>query len=117
VRLAVQFPELVDRLVLLWPATANDPELDRRVPAAARHLLAGETLRGVTDDELAALATNTAVMASELPNPFHAPWTVDRLVALLPRATRIPEAFPESPRPEFPPRCAAFVDVLLDVLS
>lgn len=65
VRLAVEFPQLVDRLMLLWPATAGDPHVDADAPAAVRHLLHGETLRGVTDAELADLDIPATVMASE----------------------------------------------------
>jgi hypothetical protein len=116
VRLVLELPALVDRLVLLWPATAGDPQIDQRTPDTARHLLAGDTLRGVTDDELPTLDTPTVVMASDPPNPFHSTLTVDRLVQLMPMATRIPTAFPESPRPEFSSRCHAFLDVLIQYL-
>ena len=54
-RLAVDSSQLVKRLVLLWPATCGDPTVDRRVPTQAAHLLAGETIRGLRDVELAAL--------------------------------------------------------------
>jgi pimeloyl-ACP methyl ester carboxylesterase len=72
VRMAVEFPGLVDRLVLLWPATAGDPQVDRGAPDTVLHLLVGETLRGVTDVELSGLETPTVVMASDPANPFHA---------------------------------------------
>jgi len=109
VRLALQHRCLVDRLVLLWPATCGDPVVDAAVPVAASHLLAGETLRGVTDDELVGLDVVVAVMASEPANRFHARHTVDRLVNLLPQARRVPVAFPESPRAEFDAVRAAFI--------
>lgn len=116
VRLALDFPRLVDRLVLLWPATAGDVHVDHGAPGSVRHLLVGETLRGVTDDELAGLATPTVVMASDPPNPFHAASTVERLIRLMPQAALVPTPFPESPRPEFPARCAAFLGVLIPYL-
>jgi hypothetical protein len=116
VRMALQFPQLVDRLVLLWPATTGDADVDGRVLESARHLLAGGTLRGVADDELENLDIPTFVMASDPPSAFHALSTVDRLVRLMPQATRIPVGFPESPRPEFRPRCNQFVDALVPYL-
>lgn len=68
VLLALNFPHLADHLLLAWPATAGDPALDARTrtgliergcpPDAADALLAGETLRGVTQADLARLATD-----------------------------------------------------------
>jgi pimeloyl-ACP methyl ester carboxylesterase len=116
VRLALEHPSVVDRLVLLWPATAGDVELDARVPEPGRHLLAGETLRGVTDHELRGLAVPAAVMAADPPNAFHALATAERVVELVPRGSRIPADFPESPRPEFARRCADFVAALVPYL-
>ena len=55
-------------------------------------------------------------MPSAPPNRAHATATVDRVVALVPRATRIAVGFPESPRPEFRAVCDAFVTVLVDHL-
>ncbi len=71
VRLALQHSSLVRRLVLLWPATAGDVEVDRVVPAAAAHLLGGGTLRGVDDAELARLRLPVAVLPAEPENPAH----------------------------------------------
>ena len=70
VRLAIEHPPLVGLLVLLWPATCGDPIVDAAAPSEVNHLLAGETLRGVTDDEFATLDQPTAVMASDPPNRF-----------------------------------------------
>ena len=112
VRLALQHRPLVDRLVLLWPATCGDPTVDAAMPPEVSHLLTGQTLRGMTDEELARLDVPTAVMASDPANPLHAVGTVDRLVALIPRATRIDVGFPEAPRPEFGPVCDSFVACL-----
>lgn len=69
VRLALQHPSLVRRLVLLWPATAGAREVDGLVPAAASHLLTGATLRGVDDTELAGLRLPVAVLPAEPENP------------------------------------------------
>src|SRR5262245_48648316 len=59
VRLALAKPGRVTRLLLAWPATAGDPVVDARIranmtgigaePETIVALLAGETLRGVTD--------------------------------------------------------------------
>ena len=83
VLLALNFPDLVDRLLLAWPATGGDPAVDTRDPGrliergcppeVADALLAGETLRGVTDADLPALGTNSgggaAVGAGESGSP------------------------------------------------
>jgi hypothetical protein len=116
VRLALQHRSLVDRLLLLWPATCGDPTVDAATPAAASHLLAGDTLRGVTDDELVGLDVPMAVMASDPANRFHAQQTVDRLLELVPRATRIATGFPESPRSEFDAVCGAFITTVVPYL-
>ena len=113
VRLAVQHPELVGRLVLLWPATAADPTVDAHAPAAVAHLLAGETLRGVTDTELANLDLPVAAMASEPENPQHRDRTVGRLLELLPDGTLIEPGFPEAPRAEFRAHLDAFTAALV----
>ncbi|MEN8239404.1 MAG: alpha/beta hydrolase [Actinomycetota bacterium] len=64
VRLALGHQGLVNRLVLCWPATASDGQVDDRYrklieaeagPGVADALLAGGTLRGVSDDELRGL--------------------------------------------------------------
>jgi len=115
-RLAIDHPERVTRLVLAWPATASDPDVDARVPAVARHLLSGETLRGVIDDELAGLDVPVLIVPSDPPNRAHAPHTVDRLVALVRHVTLTP-GFPEPPRPEFAARRPAFLDALVPFLA
>jgi len=103
VRMAVDHPALVEKLVLLWPATAGSARADSVVPGHARHLLAGETLRGVLDRELAALSVPVFVMASEPENVFHQHATVDRILDLVQNATRLEPGTPESPRPDFAP--------------
>ncbi len=116
-QLASQRPELVSQLILLWPATASEPELDRHVPPSARHLCSGETVRGTTDVELAALPVPTAVMASIPETPQHQHRTVDRLVELIPGGTRVDHGFPESPRPEFAQHLDGFMSALVGVLK
>ena len=111
-RLAIDRPELVSKLVLLWPATAGDRVVDDALPSTVAHLLAGDTVRGVTDDELQSIRIPVAVMATEPENKVHQYRTVDRLVELIPGAIRITERFPESPRPDYAPRHDHFITVL-----
>ena len=108
-RIAIEEPARVERLVLAWPATAHDPKVDawtleQGVPAG---MLAGDTLRGVADAELAGLRVPVAVVPA-LGGPFHQRRTVDALLALIPGATELPGT-PESPRPDFPPYLDSFV--------
>ncbi|WP_291415899.1 alpha/beta hydrolase [Actinophytocola sp.] len=69
VRLALTMPASVTRLVLAWPATAVDDPPTRALfaelgagPAVVDALLAGETLRGTTDTELATLGMPVRVL-------------------------------------------------------
>jgi hypothetical protein len=90
--LAVSRPELVERLVLAWPATAGDPDVDRFVRDALGRLgatrgvidelLRGETLPGVKDAELRALRMPVAVVAAVPDNPVHQRRTVDAVTQL-----------------------------------
>jgi pimeloyl-ACP methyl ester carboxylesterase len=115
-RLALDHPDLVSKLVLLWPATAGNSMVDATVPAAAKHLLPGDTVRGTTDIELRSALVPVAVMAADPENPFHQHHTVDQLVALVPGATRIPQAFPEAPRADFGATLHQFIAVLANHL-
>lgn len=114
-RLALDHPELVARLVLLWPATCGDPRIDNAVPEEATHLLDGDAVRGVGDAELKGIAVPVAIMPSEPENLFHQHHTVERLLRLIPEATRI-RGFPESPRPEFAPFLDQFTDTLVETI-
>jgi len=125
VRLALDHPRVVARLVLCWPATAGDRRVDRISRAAitdgageevAEGLLAGDTLRGISDNELQALRIPVAVVPSEPENPHHQASTVVALARLLPNVT-VTDGYPESPRPEFPPLCADFVTTLAGLLA
>ena len=104
VRLALQHPSLVRRLVLLWPATAGTREVDGLVPAAASHLLTGATLRGVDDTELAGLRLPVAVLPAEPENPGHRFSTAEGLVAILRGAVLIEPGYPDT-RVRWSPRC------------
>lgn len=116
VRLAVRAPALVRKLVLAWPGTANDPEVDGFTRDALAELgasravvdalLTGETLRGVADAELQALAIPVAVVAAVPENRMHQRQTVD---AIKDRTGAVElDGCPEPPRPGFQP--AGFVD-------
>jgi pimeloyl-ACP methyl ester carboxylesterase len=115
-RMAIDQPRLVARLALLWPATAGDDAVDQMVPWSAAHLLAGDTVRGLSDAELAGIMVPVAVMATDVPNMFHQYRTVDRLVDLMPLAVRLDERFPESPSPDFIGRLDEFTAVLVNHL-
>lgn len=92
VRLAVDRPELVERLVLAWPATANDPDVEAFTRKALGGLgataevidtlLRGETMCGVTDAELRGIGKPVAVVAAVPENPVHPRRTVDAIKRL-----------------------------------
>lgn len=122
-RLGLAFPHLVEKLILAWPATAGDQAVDSRtrVGLAAlgasdqdiRALLGGQTLRGVTDDELATLAMRIGVLASVPENPFHQRHTVDSLLRLLPNSEELPGC-PEPPSPGFTAHLDRFLDTVTE---
>lgn len=118
VRLALDFPNRIARLLLAWPATAGDITVDSRTRASMaalgasdqniRTLLDGQVLRGVTNDELATLAIPVGVLPSAPENPFHQRHTVDTLQRLLPDSQELPGC-PEPPRPDFPSHLDKFL--------
>lgn len=124
VRLALDLPGRVERLLLAWPATAGDPAVDSRIradlgapPVVVGALLAGGTLRGVSDEELASIDVPIGVLPSVPDNPFHQRYTVDRLRLLRPDAVAL-AGCPEPPRPDFAPHLESFlaaVDTFLRV--
>ena len=116
-RLAVANPHRVQRLILAWPATNGDPDVDA---ATAEHLRAqgatqeivdslmdGETIRGVRDAQLATL--NLSVLGSVPENRIHQRWTVDALVKA--GAVEL-EGCPEPPRPEFAAYRERFIECM-----
>ena len=115
VRMTVDHPELVHALVLCWPATAGDPEVDQfeRAPV---EMLRGDTLRGVSDAELASISVPLSIIPSDPPNRYHQTKTVDRLLSVIPGATAT-RGFPESPRPEFSQHRDEFMATLISVLE
>ncbi|WP_198663288.1 alpha/beta fold hydrolase [Jiangella endophytica] len=120
-RLALARPDAVARLLLAWPATAGDARIDARTAAAlaaagatpetVTALLAGETLRGVTEPELAGLTPQLGLVPADPPDPFHQRRTVDALATLVPGATVLPGCT-ESPRPDFGPDLDRFADAV-----
>ncbi|GAA1440763.1 alpha/beta fold hydrolase [Leifsonia poae] len=112
-RLALSEPDRVHRLLLAWPATPRD-ERDRLLgqgapPDVADALLRGETVRGVTDEEIAAFRIPVAVLPSVPENPAHQRTTVDRLLQLLPAPQELPGC-PEPPHPLFATHVEEFVN-------
>ena len=114
VRIAVDYERVVDRLVLCWPATAGDPDVDQMEEAPVE-MLRGETLRGVSDTELADISVPVTIIPSQPSNRHHQAKTVDRLLSLIPGATAT-RGFPESPRPEFGQHRDAFIATLVSLL-
>lgn len=96
----------------LWPATNGDPAADAVVPPSARHLLGGDTIRGVRDCELQTIVVPTAVMGCQPENLIHSTRTVTSMVQLIPTATRLPDAFPEPPHPDFEPKLDRYMAAL-----
>ncbi len=118
VRLALAQPDRLQRLLLAWPATAGDPVVDARVRSDLGEfdacsqvidvLLTGQSLRGVTDAELATLQMPIGVLPSVPENPVHQRHTVDALLRLVRHVEKLPGC-PEPPRPEFPPHLERFL--------
>jgi pimeloyl-ACP methyl ester carboxylesterase len=119
--LALEYPAAIGRLLLAWPATGDDPEVSARGRAGllergasepiADGLLAGETLRGMTDAQLVSLGRYRGPWSPGLPvgvlpsvpeNPSHQRKTVDALLRLMPSVIELPGC-PEPPRPDFGP--------------
>jgi pimeloyl-ACP methyl ester carboxylesterase len=124
VRLALDFPGLVGRLMLGWPTSTADQFARIRfraglarqgAPSAVLDALLGtETLPSATDAELRTLAVPAAVVPSAPPtNALHPRSAVDRLLRLLPSVVELP-GYPEPPRPEFAPHLESFVAALAD---
>lgn len=126
-RLAMAHPDLVDRLLLAWPATGGDAAVDARTragliefgcpPEVVDGLLAGETLRGVTDAELSGLARiPVAVLPSVPENPSHQRKTVDALLRLI-QGSRELAGSAEPPLPTFPPYLDQLVRTIVEFVN
>ncbi len=90
VRLAIENPERVARMMLAWPATVGDLVVDELLrliitdeadEVAAHDLLRGETLRGVSDAELGALDVPVVVFPSLIENQVHQRQTLMGILA------------------------------------
>ena len=125
-RLALAYPQQVERLVFAWPATGGDTSVDTRTQtgllergapeAVVKALLTAETLRGVRDKELAGLSIPVAVLASVPENPSHQRKTVDSLLRLIPGSREL-AGCPEPPTPIFPPHKDELVTTIASFLS
>ncbi len=122
-RLAVDRPDLVGRLVLAWPATAGDvvsdtlarAQIDELGPdGAADALLAGETVRGLTDAEIASIGVDTVIWPSVPENQFHQATTVTSLVGLL-RRPLLMGGSPDPTHTSFEGFREALVSMLIEV--
>jgi pimeloyl-ACP methyl ester carboxylesterase len=119
VRLAVDRPDLVARLLLAWPATAAESVADALSaamidevgpPGAAARLLTGDTLRGVGDDEIESIAVPVAIWPSAPENQFHQGRTVMSLLRLLAEPILVGGS-PEPGHRAFGPFVDRFVEV------
>jgi pimeloyl-ACP methyl ester carboxylesterase len=118
VRLALDSPGRVSRMVLAWPASIGDQFAAIRMRASLARLgaparvlnalLGSETLPSATDADLGTIAAPVGVIPAVPPGPFHPRGPVDALLRLLPSATELPGC-PEAPRPEFRPHLESFL--------
>ena len=121
VRLALARPDLVPRLLLAWPATAGDPEVDELIRLGLAELgasagivdalLVGDALRGAGDEELASITMPVGVLPSVPTNQFHQRRTVDALLRLLPNVVELPGC-PEPPQRDFAQHTDRFLDAV-----
>lgn len=100
----------MSRLLLAWPAT---PLPASEIPV---ELLAGETLRGVRDAELASLALPVGVLRAAPENPMHTWKTADALLELIPTTIELPGCT-EPPRPTFAADLDGFVRTVADFVE
>lgn len=101
-RLTVDYPKVVEKLILCWPATP----------------LAGETsdtVRGVADVELQGITVPVVIVPSDPPNVHHQSETVTRLKRLIAGAIVLPGS-PEPPQPGFSEYRSRFIEGLTSVL-
>jgi pimeloyl-ACP methyl ester carboxylesterase len=121
VRLALDFPGTVGRLVFAWPASLGDQFTTIRIRAGLSRqgacgpvldaLLGAGTLPGTTDADLGTLDIPVGVVPALPPDPLHPRSAVDALLRLLPSTVELPGC-PEAPRPEFTAYREAFLDAV-----
>ncbi len=129
VRLAIDHPTLVARLVLAWPVTTGDEVVDSLTSTmieelgstdAAKALLRGAspahgtTLRGVTDDELTSLSIPVVVWPTVPENQFHQGRTTTALLGRLARPILLAGG-PEPSHSAFAAFLDAFVAMVMEV--
>lgn len=122
VRLALARPDLVTALLLAWPATAGDPDVDASLHATldslgartaeVSQLLDGQTLRGVTDAELGGLRVPVGLIPALPADRHHQRGTVDAMLARVPQARELPGC-PPPPAPGFADHLPGFVGTVL----
>ena len=122
VRLAIENPDRVVRMMLAWPATVGDPVVDELLSiiitdeaddAAARELLSGETLRGVTDAELGGLDLPVVVFPSLIENQVHQRHTLMGILANVPDSFLV-QGSPEPPDDQFPEYRDTFISMVAE---
>jgi pimeloyl-ACP methyl ester carboxylesterase len=121
-RLAIENPDRVARMMLAWPATVGDPVVDELLgiiitdeadEAVARDLLSGETLRGVSDGELAALELPVVVLPSLIENQVHQRQTLMGILANVSDSFLVAGS-PEPPDDQFPEHLDAFATMVAE---
>ncbi|MGH1502397.1 MAG: alpha/beta fold hydrolase [Acidimicrobiales bacterium] len=120
-RLAVDQPGRIARLVLAWPAVAGDPVRDELLrvcaieqgqAAVVDDLADGGTVRGVADAELAALSVPVVLWPTFPENQFHPTSTITRLAEAVPQ----PIVIGGSPLPTLP-AFESFVDRFVSLVA
>ena len=122
VRLAIENPDRVGRMMLAWPATVGDRVVDEllkviitdEVDDAAPHdLLSGDTLRGVSDAELGALDLSVVVLPSLIENQVHQRQTLMGVLSNVSDSFLVPGC-PEPPDDQFPEHLDAFATMVAE---
>ena len=122
VRLAIENSDRVARMMLAWPATAGDPVVDELLhviisdeadEAAARNLLSGETLRGISDAELGELDVPVVVFPSLIEDQVHQRRTLMGILSNVSDSFLV-SGSPEPPDDQFPEHLDAFVTMVTE---
>jgi len=120
VRMTLEHPSRVARLMLAWPATSGDAVIDEvlRVvitdsadASTASDLLAGETLRGVTDAELGSLTIPVVVYPSLIEDQAHQRSTLMGILAAVEGSFMVAGS-PDPYSPDFPAHLEAFITII-----
>jgi len=120
VRLALDQPDRVGRLMLAWPATAGEAVIDEVMRVvitdaadadAAHNLLEGETIRGVSDAELSSLDIPVVVYPSLVEDQAHQRRTLMGILAAVEGSFMVAGS-PDPYSPDFAPHVDAFVTIV-----